>query len=118
MKVRCQCLIDGCEYADNACRDDGRFSCPLLGNNIKEDAIMRTITELYSLEGRVYLFFSSSQTYKHFAETARKEGFALPTGEDDVLALNPDFSFCHTGWAGHLLFYKEKKFQNMLSKDL
>ena len=66
---------------------------------------MRTITELYSLEGHVYLFFSSSQTYKHFYETARKEGFALPAGEDDVLALHPDFSFCHTGWAGHLLFH-------------
>ena len=66
---------------------------------------MRTITELYSLEGRVYLFFNSSQTYKHFAETARKEGFALPAGEDDVLALHSDFSFCHTGWTGHLLFH-------------
>ena len=66
---------------------------------------MRTITELYSLEGRIYLFINSSQAYKHFAETARKEGFSLPIGEDDVFALHSDFSFCHTGWAGHMLFH-------------
>ena len=69
---------------------------------------MRTITELYSIEGRIYLFINSSQAYKHFSEAAGKEGFTLPEGEDDILALHSDFSFCHTGWAGHLLFHNPR----------
>ena len=54
---------------------------------------MRTISELYSIEGRIYLFINSSQAYKHFSETAGKEGFTLPEGEDDVLHFTLIFRF-------------------------
>lgn len=69
---------------------------------------MRTITELYTLQGRVYLFINSKQAYNHFAENALKEGFILPEGENDVFALQRNFTFCHTGWAGHMLFHNPK----------
>ena len=65
---------------------------------------MRTITQLYSLKGRVYLRFGNAAAFAHFSKTASAEGFALPIGADDILALRPDFSFAHPGWAGHTLF--------------
>ena len=83
----------------------GVFLCPLLGNYFKEDATMRTITELYSLTGKVYLYIGNEQAFNHFSKKAIEEGFNLPIGEDDILALNQDFSFSHTGWAGHMLFH-------------
>ena len=66
---------------------------------------MRTITELYSLKGRVYLWFNSTAAFDHFRKTADEEGFVLPCGHDDVLALHTDFEFVHPGWAGHMLFH-------------
>ena len=69
---------------------------------------MRTITELYSLKGRVYLWFSGTSAYEHFRKTATGESYSLPVGDDDVLALHPDFQFAHTGWAGHVLFHNPK----------
>jgi len=66
---------------------------------------MRKITELYSLKGRVYLWFNSPAAFDHFVKTADAEGFTLPRGRDDVLALHPNFEFVHTGFAGHMLFH-------------
>lgn len=83
----------------------GVFFRALWDNYYKEDAIMRTITELYSLKGRVYLRFGSNAAFEHFRKTAEGEGFTLPIGNDDILALHADFSFVHPGWAGHMLFH-------------
>lgn len=69
---------------------------------------MRTITELYSLKGRVYLRVGSHAAYEHFRKTAIAEGFTLPDGYDDIIALHADFSFAHPGWAGHMLFHNPK----------
>ncbi len=72
---------------------------------------MRTLTELYTLGGRIYLFVRA-KSYEHFAVTAKEEGFRLPTGTNDIFALQPDFSFCHTGWAGHMAFHCADKPEN------
>ena len=77
----------------------------LYRNNYKEDAVMRTIKELYSLEGKVYLRIGSMGAFKQFAVTARDEGFSLPIGEDDILVMNEDWSFCHPGFIGHMAFH-------------
>ena len=69
---------------------------------------MRTIKELYTLKGKVYLRLESSQAYHHFARAAAAEGFRLPRGEDDILALNADWSFSHPGFVGHAAFYHAK----------
>ena len=66
---------------------------------------MRTIKELYTLKGKVYLWIGSSGAFHQFAITAKEEGFLLPRGEDDVLALNDDWSFCHPGFVGHMAFH-------------
>lgn len=66
---------------------------------------MRTIKELYTLKGKVYLWLGSSGTFRQFAVTAMEEGFSLPRGEDDILALNDDWSFCHPGFVGHIAFH-------------
>ena len=69
---------------------------------------MRTITELYSLKGRVYLWFGSIAAHNHFRKLAEEEGFHLPGGDDDILALHPAFEFWRTGWVGHMLFHNPK----------
>ena len=66
---------------------------------------MRTIKELYTLKGKVYLWLGSTQAYHHFVQTATEEGFKLPIGEDDILALNSDWSFSHPGFIGHMAFH-------------
>ena len=66
---------------------------------------MRTIKELYSLGQKVYLYLGSTGTYNDFARLAKKEGFKLPEGQDDILALQDDWSFCHPGFIGHMAFY-------------
>ena len=69
---------------------------------------MRTIKELYTLKGKVYLRLGNTQAYHHFEKAAEAEGFKLPTGEDDILALNSDWSFSHPGFVGHIAFYNSK----------
>ena len=69
---------------------------------------MRTITELYSLKGRVYLRVGSIATYEHFRKTATGEGFSLPDGYDDIFAFHSDYKFVHPGFAGHMLFHNPK----------
>jgi len=69
---------------------------------------MRTLTQLYSLEGKVYLFINSEQAYEVFTKKATEEGFTLPKVTDDILALNPDFSFSHPGLVGHMKFHNDK----------
>ena len=70
---------------------------------------MRTITELYTLKGCVYVRFCSDAAYEHFKKLAKEEGFTIPAGDDDILALDPGFKFCHPGWAGHMFFYHGDK---------
>ena len=72
---------------------------------------MRTLTELYTLERRIYLFVRT-KSYEHFAATAQKEGFRLPDGINDIFVLQHDFSFCHAGWAGHMAFHCADKLKN------
>jgi len=77
---------------------------------------MRTLTELYSLKGRVYLYFETKQSFDHFTEEAKKEHFKLPVGYDDILAIQSDFSFCHPGWAGHMLFHNPSSTVDMINR--
>ena len=83
----------------------GVFFDLFIGNNHKEGANMRTIKELYSLEGKVYLWLDSTVAFEQFIASAKDEGFSLPIGEDDILVLNEDWSFSHTGFVGHLAFH-------------
>ena len=71
----------------------------------KEGAAMRTIKELYTLEGKVYLRLGSPGAFRHFVIIAKEEGFSLPVGYDDVLILCDDWSFCHPGFIGHMAFH-------------
>ena len=87
---------------------DRRFFDLFLGNHIQEVAKMRTIKELYSLAKKVYLYLGSTGAYNDFKNTAAQEGFKLPEGQDDVLALQDDWSFCHTGFVGHFAFHSSK----------
>ena len=66
---------------------------------------MRTVKELYSLEGKVYLWLGSTGSFEQFIVSAKDEGFSLPIGEDDILVLNEDWSFCHPGFVGHMAFH-------------
>ena len=66
---------------------------------------MRTIKELYSLKGKVYLWLGNSHVYDHFIKTAAEEGFKHPKDEDDILVMNEDWSFCHPGFIGHMAFH-------------
>ena len=72
---------------------------------------MRTLTELYTIGGRIYLFVRA-KSYDHFAAVAKNEGFRLPKSTDDIFSLQPDFSFCHTGWAGHMAFHANGSSEN------
>lgn len=62
--------------------------------------------ELYQLDGRVCLWFGGDAAFEHFKKTAADEGFRLPQGSDDILALQDDLSFCHPGFIGHIGFYQ------------
>ena len=66
---------------------------------------MRTITDLYTLKGRIYVWFGTISAHDHFRKKAKEEGFTIKGGDDDILALHPGFEFWHTGWAGHMLFH-------------
>ena len=83
----------------------GVFSTSFYRNNYKEDAFMRTIKELYSLEGKIYLWLGSTGAFEHFIASAKDEGFSLPIVKDDVLVLNENWSFCHHGFVGHMAFH-------------
>ena len=66
---------------------------------------MRTLKELYSLEGKIYLWLGSTGAFEHFIASAKDEGFSLPIVKDDVLVLNENWSFCHPGFVGHMAFH-------------
>ena len=78
---------------------------------------MRTIKELYSLGKKVYLYLGSARTYNDFKSVASLEGFRLPDGQDDVLALQNDWSFCHTGFIGHMAFHNPTAAKGIVRVD-
>ena len=65
---------------------------------------MRTITELYLLKGRVYVWFESVRAYEHFRRLAIAEGFSVPD-DADIVSLQSGWRFIAAHWAGHMLFY-------------
>lgn len=72
---------------------------------------MRTITELLSLEGRVYVYAENEAIRDQFLEQAQEEGFLfgdgiLPTKRplDTIYALNKDKTMNFLGMWGTLAF--------------
>lgn len=78
---------------------------------------MRTIKELYSLGKKVYLYLGSTGAYNDFKNTAASEGFKLPEGQDDVLALQNDWTFCHAGFVGHMAFHNPTATKGIIRVD-
>lgn len=73
---------------------------------------MRTVGNLLSLEGRVYVYLPSITISKLFLKNAQEEGFTFgdgvkPTHRDtsDIFALNRDWTINYVGWAGHMAFH-------------
>ncbi len=72
---------------------------------------MRTIRNLLSMDGRVYVFLRSRNICRLFQEQAESEGFTFrdgvaPTNREftDIFALNHDWTINYVGWAGHMAF--------------
>lgn len=70
---------------------------------------MRTIKELYTINGKVYLWIGNTGAYNHFVQAAKEEGFRLLEGEDDIFSLNADWSFSHPGFVGHMAFHNTNR---------
>ena len=66
---------------------------------------MRTISELYSLDGKIFLWLCSEAAFTVFSKTARNEGFKVPDEYDCILALDEDWAFVHPGVFGHMAFH-------------
>ena len=74
----------------------------------------RTIANLLSRKGKVYVFLSSGTLAGLFLKNAEAEGFTfgdgvLPTQRDadDLFRVNPDWTICYAGWAGHMAFHDD-----------
>ena len=73
---------------------------------------MRTVGNLLSLDGRVWVYLSSTTLAKLFLKNAEEEGFTFgdgvkPTERDtsDIFALHPDWTIHYVGYIGHLAFH-------------
>ena len=72
---------------------------------------MRTIGNLLTMEGRVYIHCASRTLAAVFLKNAEAEGFTFGDGvkptqreTDDIFALNQNWTINYVGWAGHLAF--------------
>ena len=72
---------------------------------------MRTVSNLLTLNGRVYVYLASSNLSALFFKNAENEGFTFDGGRRptksrtaDIIALNADWTINYVGWAGHMAF--------------
>ena len=72
---------------------------------------MRTITNLLSLDGRVYVFLAGDALTKRFLQDAEAEGFTFSDGAKpaerksaDIYAVNPDLTINYVNFVGHMIF--------------
>ena len=77
----------------------------------KGGAIMRTVSYLSTLNGRVYVYLANAQVGEQFMQQAEDEGFTfndgtLPTARcyDEVMAVNHDKTLNYVGANGHIAF--------------
>lgn len=73
---------------------------------------MRTIKNLLTLEGRVFIYLKSKNICSIFLNNAEEEGFTFgdgvkPTQREgaDIFALHQDWTLNYVGWAGHMAFH-------------
>ena len=71
----------------------------------------RTIEELMSLPGRVYVYLEDEETAEEFFVKAEEEGFVFGDGEkpsrkqrDCIIAVNKNRTLNYVGFAGHAAF--------------
>ena len=85
------------------------------GISLNGDTIMRTITDLLELDGRVYIYLATPEIKAKFLTTAENEMFTFENGtlpteaisEDNIIAINDNHTLRELRWAGHLLFFSE-----------
>ena len=72
---------------------------------------MRTIKNLLSLNGRVFVYLATEELAKLFLENAEAEGFTFGDGVkpterhiSDIFALHRDMTINYVGWAGHMAY--------------
>ncbi len=73
---------------------------------------MRTVSNLLSLDGKIFVFLRSGNICERFLKEAEAEGFTFGDGElptqrerSDIYALHQDWTISYVGWAGHLAFH-------------
>lgn len=73
---------------------------------------MRTISNLLSHEGRIYVYLASENLSKLFLKHAEEEGFTFGDGvkptkreTDNLFALNPDWTISYVGYIGRIAFH-------------
>ena len=73
--------------------------------------MMRTVANLLSLDGRVYVYLRSRNICNLFLKNAEAEGFTFGDGvkptereTSDIFALNREWTINYVGWAGHMAF--------------
>ena len=73
---------------------------------------MRTVSNLLSLDGRIYVKLSSENIQRLFLKNAEEEGFTFGDGgkpterkPDSIMALHHDWTISYVGFAGHMAFY-------------
>lgn len=77
---------------------------------------MRTIKNLLTKKGRVYVYLPDEEIARQFLVDAEREGFTFGDGASvtkrepsDIYALNEDKTINFVGFAGHILFNSAKK---------
>lgn len=76
---------------------------------------MRTVSNLLSLDGRVYVYLASPNLSALFFKNAENEGFTFGNGKRptesqpaDLFAINADWTINYVGWAGHMAFHHSR----------
>ena len=72
---------------------------------------MRTVSNLLTLNGQVYIYLASANLSALFFKNAENEGVTFGDGRRptesqtaDIIALNTDWTINYVGWAGHMAF--------------
>ena len=72
---------------------------------------MKSISELSKLDGKVYVYFSSSEICNQFFSDAELEGFIFGDGlkptqkhTSDLIAVNPDKTLNYVGTVGRIAY--------------
>ena len=81
---------------------------------------MRTIANLLNLNGRVYVYVPSKNIRRLFLKNAGEEGFRFGDGvkptrrraDDDIYALNKDFTLNFVGYNRYIAFHHPSCFDN------